>query len=91
MNMIEKIVRASGFLFCPDCNGTGENDYFCGHTVTTDCMMCGGHGVIKSLKKQKHRKQCSICSGRGGLGCCDKKGYYEWESYELIDSKQFDR
>ena len=46
--------------------------------------MCDSEGVVKSLNKQKHKKTCSICSGRGGLGCCDKKGFYEWESFELI-------
>jgi hypothetical protein len=46
--------------------------------------MCAGNGIIKSFNKQKHKKVCTICQGRGGLGCCDKKGFLEWESYELI-------
>lgn len=48
------------------------------------CYDCGGKGIIKSLKKQKHRKECSICNGSGGIGCCNSRGYHEWESYEFI-------
>ena len=83
---IQQIVKASGFLFCPNCNGSGEVTYFCGHNVDEDCVWCAGHGIIKSLKKQKHQKKCFICSGRGGIGCCDKKGFHEWESYELFNT-----
>lgn len=84
---IKSIIESAGFLFCPSCKGSGEVDYFCGHNVTTDCIWCAGHGIIKSLNKQKHRKTCSICSGRGGLGCCDKRGFHGWESYELVKNK----
>jgi hypothetical protein len=83
---IKSIVEKAGFLFCPSCEGSGEVTYFCGHDVTSDCAWCAGHGIIKSLNKQKHRKTCSICSGRGGLGCCDKRGFQEWESYELVNN-----
>jgi hypothetical protein len=46
--------------------------------------MCDGQGIIKSLNTQKHRKTCVICGGKGGPGCCDNRGYQEWESYELV-------
>lgn len=82
---IRQIIEASGHKFCPNCYGSGEVDSFCGHTVTKDCQMCAGHGVVKSLRKRKHKKICSICSGRGGIGCCNKKGYHEWESFELFE------
>jgi hypothetical protein len=81
---IKSIVESAGFLICPHCEGNGEIGYFCGHESYTNCYMCAGEGVVKSLNKQKHRKTCSICSGRGGLGCCDKKGFREWETFELI-------
>jgi hypothetical protein len=81
---IKSIIESAGFLFCPCCDGTGEVDDFCGHIITSYCLDCDGHGIIRSLKKQKHKKTCSICGGRGGLGCCDKKGFREWESFELI-------
>ncbi len=78
----KKIIESAGFLICPFCEGEGEIGYFCGHESSTNCSMCGGEGVVKSLKKQKNKKICDICSGRGGLGCCDNKGFYEWESFE---------
>jgi hypothetical protein len=61
-----------------------QNGYFCGHETTTTCCMCNDHGVIRSTKKQKHRKTCLICKGRGGPGCCENRGFQEWESYELF-------
>lgn len=81
---IREIIQSAGFLLCPGCDGNGEVGYFCGHSTTETCYKCAGHGVVRSLEKQKHRKPCRICSGRGGLGCCDHKGYHEWESYELF-------
>jgi hypothetical protein len=81
---IETFIKSQGFLVCPSCDGEGEIGYFCGHESTTNCYDCGGKGIIKSIEKVKHRKVCLICDGRGGLGCCGNKGYYEWESYELI-------
>jgi DnaJ-class molecular chaperone len=82
---IEKIIESSELLICPNCAGTGEIPSWCGHEVSEMCYMCEGAGVVKSLDKQKHRKTCMICGGRGGPGCCDNKGYIEWESYELAD------
>lgn len=82
---IKKLILSQGLLICPACNGEGEFDYFCGHETTTDCYMCAGNGVVRSLKKQKHRKTCTICNGReSGCGGCKNKGFHEWESYELI-------
>jgi hypothetical protein len=81
---IKSIIESAGFLICPYCEGSGEVDDFCGHTITSNCLKCAGEGVVKSLNKQKHRKTCTICSGRGGLGCCNKKGFREWETFELI-------
>lgn len=84
-NAIKKLINANGLLICPSCNGDGENDSFCGHYTTEDCYMCKGNGIIKSLNKQKHKKPCAICDGReGGCGGCGNKGFYEWESFELI-------
>jgi len=83
---IKRIIESIELRICPSCHGEGEIGYFCGHESTTNCYMCDGKGVIKSLKKQKHRRTCSICDGRGGLGCCNKKGFHEWESYELLDT-----
>jgi hypothetical protein len=83
---IGNILKENGLLICPSCRGEGEIGYFCGHETTTMCYMCAGNGVIRSTKKQKHRKPCSICAGRGGRGCCDNKGFHEWESYELFDA-----
>jgi DnaJ-class molecular chaperone len=80
----KKIIESAGFFICPFCKGEGEIGYFCGHESSTNCYMCGGKGVIKSLKKQKNKKTCDICGGRGGLGCCDNKGFHEWESFELV-------
>jgi DnaJ-class molecular chaperone len=81
---IKNILLSRGFLICPSCDGEGEVDYFCGHESSSTCYDCAGHGVILSLKKVKQRKDCTICKGKGGLGCCNHKGYQEWESYELI-------
>jgi hypothetical protein len=81
---IKSIVESAGFLFCPSCKGSGTVTIFCGHDVDIDCAWCSGHGLVKSLNKQKHRTPCTICDGRGGLGCCNKKGYHDWESFELI-------
>ncbi len=83
---IKIIIEESGFLVCPACDGYGEVGYFCGHEKTTDCYMCNGHGVVRSLKKQRHAKKCNICNGsKGGCGGCNShpKGLIEWESYEL--------
>lgn len=80
---IKSLIRSAGMQVCPACSGEGEVGYFCGHEITTDCIMCNGHGVVRSLKKQNHLKPCEICEGRGG-GCCDKKGYQKWETYELF-------
>ncbi len=80
---IKKIIELGGFLVCPYCEGEGEIGYFCGHETTTNCYMCGGNGVVKSLEKKINRKDCAICSGRGG-GCCGGKGFNEWESYEIV-------
>jgi DnaJ-class molecular chaperone len=82
-NLIEK---ANNLLICPSCRGEGEVDYFCGHYTTTSCEMCAGNGIIKSLKKQKHQEVCIICRGKGGPGCCDNRGFQEWESYELFEN-----
>jgi DnaJ-class molecular chaperone len=83
-NAIRRIAEASGLLVCPSCNGEGEVDYFCGHESTETCHDCGGQGVIISLNKQKHKETCVICKGGGGPGCCNNRGFQEWESYELI-------
>jgi len=82
---IKKIIKSNGLLICPSCDGEGEIGHFCGHETTEDCYMCDGQGVVRSLKKQKHRRICLICGGRGGLGCCDHKGFHEWESYKLFE------
>jgi hypothetical protein len=74
---IKNLIKSSGFLICPACEGEGEIGYFCGHESTTGCYMCAGHGVIKSLKKQKQKKTCTIYNGRGGIGCCGKKEFHE--------------
>ena len=84
-SIIKNLIKANNLLICPSCEGEGEVEYFCGHYTTASCSMCAGNGIIKSLNKQKHKKVCNICQGRGGLGCCDKKGFQEWESYELIE------
>lgn len=80
---IKDFIKSHGMLICPSCDGEGEVGYFCGHETTSMCYDCGGKGIIRSLNKQKHRKECVICKGQGGLGCCKNKGYHEWESYEL--------
>ena len=80
---IKKLILSQGLLICPICKGDGEVGYFCGHETTVDCYHCDSRGIIRSLNKQKHTKQCIICKGGGGLGCCDNKGFQEWESYEL--------
>lgn len=84
---IKSLIEAGGVLICPACDGDGEVGYFCGHDTFTDCHHCDGHGVIRSLNKQKHRKPCVICEGRKCLGGCDNRGYHEWESYELFEPK----
>jgi len=85
---IIQIIKNAGLIVCPGCDGSGEIDTFCGHYSLEVCYMCDGHGVIKSLKKQKHRKTCFICNGNGGIGCCNDKGFHEWESYELYDNNK---
>jgi DnaJ-class molecular chaperone len=83
---IKKIIKSSGAIICPYCEGEGEIGDFCGHESTRSCYMCAGRGVVKSLKKQRHTKSCIICNGRGavsGCGGCDDKGFHEWKSYEL--------
>jgi len=81
---IKDFIKSQNLLVCPSCDGEGEVGYFCGHESTTNCYHCDGNGMIRSLKKVKQRKECRICEGKGGLGCCDNKGYHEWESYELL-------
>lgn len=84
---IKKVIKQSGLLICPSCDGDGEIGYFCGHETTRRCYMCEGNGVIRSLEKQKHNKKCDICKGRnGGCGGCNShpKGLIEWESYQLV-------
>lgn len=75
-----------GLLLCPECLGEGEVNYFCGHETTTTCHSCAGHGVVKSLNKQTHKKVCIVCQGKKGPGCCNNRGFHAWESYELIDA-----
>jgi DnaJ-class molecular chaperone len=82
---IKNLIKTNNLLICPSCKGQGEVEYFCGHYTTTSCSMCTGNGIIKSLNIQKNKKVCDICLGRGGLVCCKNKGFYEWESYELIE------
>jgi DnaJ-class molecular chaperone len=82
-NEIKKFIESHGLLICPQCEGEGEVGYFCGHDSTQNCSACGGKGIIKSLNKQLHRKTCVVCRGRGGIGCCDERGYQEWESFEI--------
>jgi DnaJ-class molecular chaperone len=86
---IKDFIKSQNLLVCLACDGEGEVGYFCGHDITTKCYHCDGNGIIRSLKKEKHRRECSICKGKGGLGCCDNKGYLKWESYELVDSSLF--
>lgn len=82
---IKKAIESQGFLICPTCNGEGEYDTFCGHYTTETCSSCRGKGMVRSLKKQKQKKTCVICNGReGGCGGCDYKGFYEWETFELL-------
>lgn len=83
----QKIIEKLGLIICPDCGGEGEYEYFCGHETTTTCSKCEGKGIVKSLNIQKRRKKCVICDGRGGEGCCEKKGYIEWEIYEPAEIK----
>ena len=82
----EKIIKDQGFLPCPNCEGSGEITSFCGHEVVEGCCMCAGHGVVRSLQREKHKKPCGICEGQGGPGCCENKGFHEWESFELVTS-----
>lgn len=88
---IKEFIKSQNLLVCPACEGEGEIGYFCGHETTTNCYHCGGNGIIRSLKKVKQRKKCSICQGRGGRGCCEGKGYHEWDSYELVDPTLFSK
>lgn len=84
---IKELIKSQGLLICPSCNGEGEFSSFCGHETTESCYDCGGKGIIRSLKKQKHQKDCIICQARiGGCGGCNfhPKGLIEWESYETI-------
>jgi hypothetical protein len=84
---IKNLIASSGLLVCPSCNGEGEIGYFCGHESSTNCYLCDGNGIIRSLKKQKQSKKCDICEGEdGGCGGCNSnpKGLIEWESYELL-------
>jgi hypothetical protein len=84
-NAIKQVIANSGLLICPTCNGEGEIGYFCGHETTSTCYDCQGNGIVKSLNKQKQRYSCRICNGRGGPGCCDNKGFREFETWELIN------
>lgn len=84
---IKNLIKSNGLLICPACNGKGEIGDFCGHGITTNCYHCAGHGMIRSLNKQKQSKKCVICKGRdGGCGGCNfnPRGLIEWKSYELI-------
>ena len=86
---IKSFVESFNFLICPSCLGDGEYESFCGHYTTKTCIDCGGHGIIRSLNKQKQNKKCCICKGRdGGCGGCNfnSKGLIEWESYEIFDN-----
>lgn len=75
------MIESTGAIICPRCNGEGEVGY--GHT-TEHCYTCNSDGVVKSLKKIKRLKTCTICNGKGGKGCCENKGYQEWETFEFI-------
>jgi tRNA-binding EMAP/Myf-like protein len=84
---IREFIKSQGMLICPSCEGEGEIGYFCGHETTSHCYDCQGRGIIRSLKKQKHKKDCMICNGRkGGCGGCNfnANGWQEWESYEVL-------
>jgi hypothetical protein len=81
---IKKLIIANGAIVCPECNGEGEIDYFCGHETTQYCHWCAGRGIVKSLKRQTQKKDCVICGGKGCAGGCGWKGYREWESFELF-------
>lgn len=81
---IRELIQASGRTICPRCGGTGEITTFCGHDIQEECHWCDGNGVVKSTKKVKKRDPCHICGGRGGPGCCNNKGYHEYETYELV-------
>lgn len=87
-NAIKKLIKSAGAVICPHCNGEGEYESFCGHYMTTSCHSCCGNGIVKSLKKLKKRKTCSICNGKGGPGCCENRGYQEWEIFEPFVSKK---
>jgi len=78
---IKRLIESTGAIICPRCNEEGEFGY--GYS-TEHCYMCNSNGVVKSLKKVKHRKTCKICHGNGGKGCCEYRGYHEWETFELI-------
>lgn len=84
---IRQFLESQGNIICPNCNGEGEYETFCGHYTSETCYMCQGAGMVRSLNKQKHSKKCIICHGRkGGCGGCNNhpKGLIEWESYELL-------
>jgi hypothetical protein len=83
---IKDLIKHTGNLVCPYCDGGGEVGTFCGHESTETCRMCAGKGIVKSMDKQTHRKDCVICSGKGCAGGCDWRGYQEWDSYELFIS-----
>jgi len=76
----------NGAIVCPSCDGEGEVGSFCGHETIESCFWCAGKGMVKSLNRQIHRKNCVICGGEGCAGGCDWKGFREWESYELWNS-----
>lgn len=75
---IKKLIESNKLLICPNCEGEGE---FC----RSICRWCEGQGIVKSLDRQTHKKNCVICGGKGCAGGCEWKGYREWESYELAD------
>lgn len=90
--VIKNIIKNSGLLVCPSCYGEGQSENFCGHYITISCNMCSGHGVIRSMEKQKNTKKCIICNGRnGGCGGCNfhLEGLIEWESYETLADDDF--
>ena len=80
----KEILENQGFIICPNCMGSGEFTAFCGHDIEVACNWCDGDGIVNSLNKQRHTATCNICSGRGGPGCCDNRGYQEWETFELL-------
>lgn len=59
-NKIQQLIKSSGFILCPVCNGEGEVGYFCGHDSSAVCEMCNGDGIVRSLKKQVYNEDSRI-------------------------------